>query len=81
MEVKPGTLGLRSSEPPLRYTSTVHWAGSTPGDPRLEPTGVSWLPRSGARLAQELRKSYIIDFLDFIDFLGPPILLGFPRIS
>ena len=40
--------------------------------------------RSGARQAPGTTKEvlFIIDFLDFnMDFLGFPILLGFPRIS
>ena len=44
-----------------------------------------WLPlgrASGARAAGATEVLFIIDFLDFWDFLGFPILLlGFPRIS
>ena len=66
--------------------TTLHCAHTAATGGGARRRGPPWrAERSGARLASGTTKEvlgFIIDFLDFKDFLGFPILLlGFPRIS
>ena len=81
----PRTSVVPRTPPPERATEPDS-AELSQSAAKLWPAPPHWKARaSGARLALGSTKEvlgFIIDFLDFKDFLGFPILLlGFPRIS